>query len=186
MTRHSWVLLSATALALAAGVAFAVILLVARSSETVPASSAPPVPTRPGTDGAQTAEEALEVARDVFTTAPPYVTHEIESIEYVETTTGAARALLDPSRTAIRWDVPADLDAWLIIARGRFQYRSVPGSATPGPVYEYVWLIVPKETSDRKWGELNLAPDITALGEPAGVPLPLPPYPTPVPLDEPE
>lgn len=183
MTRQRWLLLSATALGLAVAVAAAVLFLTFRSSETKPASSAPAVPTYPGADGAQTAEEALEVARRVFTTAPPYVVHEIESVDYVETTVGAARDLLDPERATKVWDAPDELSAWLVVAQGRFVFRSVPGSSEPGPTYKYVWVVVPKETGSLGSAAVNVVPSLSSLGKVSSVPLPLPPFPTPVALN---
>ena len=125
-------------------IALACLLLIATacaSDEAGPASSAP-ARYNSYRDPATTIEEALAKARDVITAAPPHVSVEVRSVEYVETTYGQWLDTFSPQSPAINRSVVEvdgrwadDARIWAIVASGRFQgqrLRRVPYSPPPG------------------------------------------------------
>lgn len=134
---------------------------------------------------AEDVQDGLSFARELIGAGPPFVVSEPEKVVYVEATVGAARDLLDPNRTTKNWEVPDDVPAVIIVAYGRFQWKSMPGSvtgATPGPTYTSVWVVVPLGQRGTYRISTNDQHDLTRLGEAREVALPLPPFPTPVSL----
>lgn len=158
--------------------------LLACSSATRPASSEELRPTSPLGKPVGSLEAALSLARLRFTASPPWAEHDIESMHYVDTTLGRARDLFDPdgSTPKGRWfaDAPATSPVWAMVARGNFRWKSALDSRTPGPSYSTVWLVIAKGEKSTSDGSANSDYDLTKLGSPLEVYLPLPQYPTPV------
>ncbi len=104
----------------------------------------------------------------------------------MDTTAGKARDLFDPKRETPsgRWfaDAPDGAVVWVVVAYGRFQFKSMPGSTTPGPWYNTVWVVVPKGEKGTSDGAGNQQYDLSRLGPVVQVPVPLAPFPTPVQL----
>ncbi len=78
---------------------------------------------------------------------------------------------------------PTDAPVWVVVAYGQFQGKSVPGSTTPGPSYSSVWVVIPKGQLGMSDGAGNERYDLSQLGTVVEVPVPLPPFPTPVKLN---
>ncbi len=152
------------------------------ATPTPSAKLTPAVPTSSIGQPANTVEEALGQARSVFTSAPPFVVHDIESVVYVDTTVGRARELFDPDHERKAWDAPDHLPAWVVVAYGSFQVKSVPGSSTPGPSLTSVWVVIPEGDVGLHWWVDSQSYELSRLGTVVEVPLPLPPFPTPVTL----
>lgn len=147
------------------------------------ATLTPAVPTSSIGQPANTVEEALGLARDRFTAAPPFVVHDIESVVHVDTTVGQARDLFDPEHERKAWDAPDHLPAWGVVAYGSFQVKSVPGSSTPGPSLTSVWVVIPKGDVGLHWWVDDQSYELSRLGTVVEVPVPLPPFPTLVTLE---
>ncbi len=90
MTRRGTAL-SRAALAALASALVGLALVTACSDGAQRASSERAEPTSSIGSIANTVEEALSQARGIFTAAPPFVVHDIESAVYVDTTVGRAR-----------------------------------------------------------------------------------------------
>lgn len=150
----------------------------------VPTFFPTPGPTLPWdgvlTGVAESVDDAASFAREQLMAMPPFVVTEPQSLTYVRATVGDARDLFDPDRDTAVWDTPDDVPAVIFVAYGEFQWRSVPGSATPGPAYNTVWVVVPLGVRGTHLGGANEQYDLTALGEVGEVRVPLPPFPTPV------
>lgn len=160
------------------------LILGACGSATQPASSIAPVPTSSIGTAASTIDEALGIAREVFTASPPYIVHQIDSLVYVETSVGRARELLDPDRRAPqdRWFAQAREDAavWVVVAYGTFQWKSVPGDTTPRQPDSSVGVVIANgEVGTFQFGG-NGQYDLSQLGAPVEIKVPLPPFPTPI------
>ena len=129
---------------------------------------------------AETPQEAAGFAREELGFAPPLSVHELSSLQYVEITAKEGRDLLDPSGTTV-WEVRDEAAALLFLARGRFS-MSNRFSQTPPPVFYAYCIVVP--IGERGTFSAGCADDIalSQFGEVQEVPLPLPPFPTPVEL----
>lgn len=179
-------LCSAGALAALAGVATGLALLVACSDSARPASSEPVAPTSSYGKPAKTLEDALSQARGRLEAGPPFA-DEIESAVYVETTVGRARDLFDPKREIgsgrFFTDAPADSPVWVVVAYAEFQWANRGAIDVPPVLYSTVWMVIPVGKSGMYLGASNEQYDLARLGRVVEVPVPLPPFPTPVKLN---
>ncbi|MEX1254580.1 MAG: hypothetical protein WEE64_09580 [Dehalococcoidia bacterium] len=138
-------------------------------------------------DAADDVEEAAGFARDMLSFKPPLVLVEPDSLSYVQATIGDARAVLDPDREDSSWAVADDASAVIFVASGRFRTGSIGAFAEPTPqIFTRLWIVVPlgERGTEMFWGHDEY--DLGQLGEVHEVPLPLPPFPTPVSLGTPE
>ncbi len=136
----------------------------------------------------QTLQGALNQAREIFTSAPPYVVHDIESVSYADTTVGKVRALFAPEGGAPTegWLGYAgeDIPVWFIVAVGDFQTRPAPGTdSAPGKSYGVLWIAFAQGGAGRGGGSLSEIGDLSSLGTVVEVPVPLAEYPAPVKLN---
>lgn len=127
-------------------------------------------------DAVHTLDGALALAMLHFTAGQASSTREVESVVYVETTVGEARALLDPGRTATTWTASDALDAWLIVAYGTFDFT---GSVTPGRTAGSVSVVIPKGEPGAHATDGVARSDLSQLGTVVDVPLPLSTSPAP-------
>ena len=91
---------------------------------------------------------------------------------YVETTVGEARDLLDPGRTIETWTAPDELDAWLIVAYGTFDYGSL-GSTAPARRATSVSVVIPMGEPGAHGTDSVSRSDLSRIGTVMEVPLPL-------------
>jgi hypothetical protein len=167
----------------AMGLAF----LVGCSNAARPASSGSVAPTSSIGQPANTLQDALNQARNILEAGPPYVAlDEVGSFVYVATTYGQVVSLR--KFNGIRRDektppFPDGLPVWLFVAYGPFQDRSMPGSTTPGQTYSTRYMVIPKGQVGLSTGVNNEQYDLSQLGTAVQVPVPLPPFPTPVRLN---
>jgi hypothetical protein len=144
---------------------------------------------------AKTALDAGELSRQIFTGCPPWCGSQIDEIEFVETTVGQARRFFgtggekvgdDPgdylgsSNTPDGW--PDDLKVWFVIAHGTFHETHVAIRSLPPPVSN-LWAIV-AYGGHTSYFATDDEYDLSQLGRIRHIELPLPPYPTPVRLDQ--
>ncbi|MGB2694441.1 MAG: hypothetical protein WBD55_04540 [Dehalococcoidia bacterium] len=147
-------------------------------------SPGPTLPWKSATTGtAENVQEAASFARELIYAMPPFESVELRSLTYVEATVGEGRDLYDPGREDKIPDIADDVAAVIFVAHGRFEWRDLAGSATPGPVYSSRLLIIPLGKSGSFSDASDEEYDLSALGEVSEVPLPLPEWPTPVSLD---
>lgn len=151
----------------------------------VPTFFPTPGPTFPWESGvwggvADDAQEAAGFARDVLTSPPPLSAKGIDSLEYVGMTVGDGKELLDPSGETV-WEVADDLQAFFFVARGRFTLLN-RFSETPSPTFGAYCIVVPIGEEGTFSSTCNEDIDLSRFGQLQAVPLPLPPFPTPVSL----
>ena len=138
-----------------------------------------------------TAQDAGDIARDLFTGCPPWCGSQIASIDYVETTAGGVRQFFGPGKAG-HPDDPGDvvgafsgsenLKVWLVVAHGTFRESSVL-LKTPLPTVNNLWAVVPYGQANPQYVATNKNIDLSQLGTVHHILLPLPPFPTPVGLD---
>lgn len=154
-----------------------------------PASTAAVRPTAPNeaeaTDlfgGPDTLSDALTQARNLFSSSPPFVSHNIRSMVYVETTYAQARQLLEFNPHKLRnrpeQDFANDRVVWVVMASGSFTYRGV--ESMPGPTYGVLWMVVAQGEPGLYFGHTSEELPLATLGKVEVVPGPLPEAPNPV------
>ncbi len=130
-------------------------------------SSAVPLP---GTYVANSFNDALRFAAPAIT-GPGSTLHRAqpESVSYVETTVGQARAMFDPDRPG-GWGLPDDATAWVIRAYGQYETFCM-GCAqhTFGP-YTTARVVIVKGTQHARSGYSNERYDLSQLGTVVEVP----------------
>ena len=116
-----------------------------------------------------------------FGAGPPYDTHQLEEVQYVETTFGEARAVLpvvDMSAPAgARRQEADDKRVWVIVAYGPFHASGIHVQS-PEPFTTF-WMVWPNGATSPHSSLSNERYDLGALGTVHDVELPLPPFPTP-------
>ena len=110
--------------------------------------------------------QAWGLAAGAFGPAALWGTHQVTSIQEVQTTAGKAQALLDPLRGS---SVPANSTVWVFEATGRFQHGSGP-VANP-PIFTAVWAWVVKGEPVILGGEGTTPVDLRSLGSVSDLPL---------------
>jgi hypothetical protein len=135
------------------------------------------------TDGLANDEaEAIGFARDVLTSAPPLLVKQLDSLTFVSISVGEAADILDPTGETSR-EATDDLRAVFFVARGRFVLVN-RFNATPSPELDTYCIVVPIGDEGTFSGNCDEDVDLTDFGTAHIVPLPLPPFPTPVSLAE--
>ncbi len=131
--------------------------------------------------------DAVSFAKEVFTSScPPTCNPRIDTVQYVKTTVGQAKSRLasasdghfDPGKRVAGWGAD-DLPIWIVVAKGQFTKFSII-DPTPGPPFSSLWVIFPMGRAGSFPFPSNAQYDLSQLGTVHNVPLPLPPFPTPV------
>jgi hypothetical protein len=150
---------------------------------TFPGSPGPTPPWKSIDDPAQDVGEAAGFARDMLTQNPPFWAVDVTSLAYAEASVGEAREFFGYSREDnATWDIADDVSAVLFVAEGTFECYASRFSETPTPRYTTMWIIVALGEPGTRAGCDNERHDLSKFGDVRGVPLPLPPFPTPVSL----
>lgn len=134
-------------------------------------------------------EQAVSVFRELVRACPGVCGGDIAELQFVKITVGQAVASLGPASNEFRdvvasiedWNAPDDLAVWVVVAHGEFKNNHVAAPPT-GVTYSSFWLVAPMGRPGLFAFESNNQFDLNTLGEVHGVPLPLPPYPTPIDL----
>jgi hypothetical protein len=125
-------------------------------------------------------QDAVDFARDIIESCPG-VCGTPNSVEYVETTVGEAREVLDPG-DGYAWEYDNGARAVVVVVTGDFHSSCVACS----PQYRYfgtVWIVAPIGQKRLVHGDGDTRFDLARLGTVHAVPLPLAEFPTPVALD---
>jgi hypothetical protein len=133
---------------------------------------------------AQNAGDAAGFAREMLYNAnPPFRAVETESMQYAESTVGAARELVSYTREDVMtWEIADSTPAVIFVARGTFECFPNRFSEAPRTQSTTMWVIVALGEKGTRAGCSNEVYDLSGLGEVRDVPLPLAPFPTPVSL----